>query len=138
MIIGDLDVLSGAPLKLMAAGFGDIIGKVPARLDWMFGSRIFGEKMCPEIEGIVNAAVQKCIESSPELNMRTYEATEGVMEALVLSGIAMQMNGNSRPASGAEHHMSHFLEMRRRTLQPPECLPRRKSWGYITYIYEAL
>jgi glycerol-1-phosphate dehydrogenase [NAD(P)+] len=96
----------------MAAGFGDIAGKVPARLDWMIGHRIFGEDMCPEIEGIVNTAVQKCIESSAELNMRTYEAAESVMEALVLSGMAMQMHGNSRPASGAEHHMAHFLEMR--------------------------
>ncbi len=112
MIIGDLDILAAAPLRLMAAGFGDIVGKVPARLDWMIGSRIFGEDMCPEIEGIVNSAVQKCIESAGELNMRTYEAAESVMEALVLSGIAMQMHGNSRPASGAEHHMAHFLEMR--------------------------
>lgn len=112
VIIGDLDILSAAPLRLMAAGFGDIIGKVPGRLDWMIGSRIFGEDMCPEIEGLVNSAVQKCIEISPELNMRTYEAAHSVMEALALSGIAMQMHGNSRPASGAEHHMSHFLEMR--------------------------
>ena len=112
MVIGDLDVLAASPLKLMAAGFGDIIGKVPARLDWMFGNVAFGEAMCPEIEALMNSAVEKSIQSSPELDMRTYEATEGVMEALALAGVAMQMNGNSRPASGAEHHMAHFLEMR--------------------------
>jgi glycerol-1-phosphate dehydrogenase [NAD(P)+] len=28
-----------------------------------------------------------------------------------MSGIAMQMMGNSRPASGAEHHISHMIEM---------------------------
>ena len=33
------------------------------------------------------------------------------MRALVISGYAMVIAGNSRPASGAEHHMSHFLEM---------------------------
>ena len=33
------------------------------------------------------------------------------MYALLLSGLAMQMVGNSRPASGAEHHMSHTWEM---------------------------
>ncbi len=48
-VLGDLDVLSKSPLKLMAAGFGDIIGKVPARLDWMFGHLIFGEDMCNKI-----------------------------------------------------------------------------------------
>ena len=34
------------------------------------------------------------------------------MEALTITGIGMQMMGNSRPASGAEHHISHLLEMR--------------------------
>ena len=38
-------------------------------------------------------------------------AYEGLMKGLILSGLAMQMIGNSRPASGAEHHISHFIEM---------------------------
>ena len=33
------------------------------------------------------------------------------MYALILSGLAMQMVGNSRPASCAEHHLSHLWEM---------------------------
>ena len=33
------------------------------------------------------------------------------MYGLVLSGVAMQMVGFSRPASGSEHHISHFIEM---------------------------
>ncbi len=112
MVIGDLDILSDAPLKLAAAGYGDIMGKVTARMDWLLGNIGYGEHMCTEIEGITNAAVKKCLELSDEVKSRTYESTEGLMEALTLSGIAMQLNKNSRPASGAEHHMSHFLEMR--------------------------
>jgi glycerol-1-phosphate dehydrogenase [NAD(P)+] len=111
-ILGDLSVLAKSPQKLMAAGFGDIIGKVPARLDWMFGHLAFGENMCEEIEDLVNNAVAKCLEHAPDLVHRSDDAVKGVMDALVLSGIAMQMNGDSRPASGAEHHISHFLEMR--------------------------
>ena len=34
-----------------------------------------------------------------------------VMECLILAGLSMQLCGNSRPASGAEHHLSHFWEM---------------------------
>ena len=34
------------------------------------------------------------------------------MEALVLSGVAMSFIGNSRPASGSEHHLSHYWEMK--------------------------
>ena len=34
------------------------------------------------------------------------------MEGLILSGIAITMAGNSRPASGAEHQLAHYWEMR--------------------------
>ena len=40
-----------------------------------------------------------------------FEAYENLMYGLLLSGLAMQMIGNSRPASGAEHHCSHLWEM---------------------------
>ena len=39
------------------------------------------------------------------------DACEKLMYALVLSGLAMQMTGNSRPASGAEHHLVHLWDM---------------------------
>jgi glycerol-1-phosphate dehydrogenase [NAD(P)+] len=38
-------------------------------------------------------------------------AIKNLMEGLVLSGIAMSFVGNSRPAAGSEHHLSHFWEM---------------------------
>ena len=42
---------------------------------------------------------------------REKNAVAALMEGLVLSGIAMSYIGNSRPASGSEHHMSHYWEM---------------------------
>lgn len=33
------------------------------------------------------------------------------MEALVIIGILMSFAGSSRPASGSEHHLSHFFEI---------------------------
>ena len=39
------------------------------------------------------------------------DACEKLMYALILSGIAVEMTGNSRPASGAEHHMVHLWDM---------------------------
>ena len=58
------------------------------------------EKALKAVKGSIRA-----IESGEE------EACEKLMYGLILSGLAMQMAGNSRPASGAEHHMSHFWEM---------------------------
>ena len=45
------------------------------------------------------------------------EGYEQLMYGLILSGLAMQMVGNSRPASGSEHHFSHFWEME--IINPP-------------------
>ena len=46
-----------------------------------------------------------------DLNILDKEAVAAIMEGLVLSGIVMSYIGNSRPASGSEHHMSHYWEM---------------------------
>ena len=52
-----------------------------------------------------------------EKDMEDYD-TEGeedeceqLMYALILSGLAMQMIGNSRPASCAEHQVTHLWDM---------------------------
>jgi glycerol-1-phosphate dehydrogenase [NAD(P)+] len=34
-----------------------------------------------------------------------------IMEGLVLAGVGMSYVGNSRPASGSEHHLAHYWEM---------------------------
>ena len=56
-------------------------------------------------------ALEKTVGLIEELKEGDPEAFEQLMYALLLSGIAMQMVGNSRPASSAEHHVSHLWEM---------------------------
>lgn len=55
-------------------------------------------------------AVRACDGALPVLQRGEAEGVEKLMDALLISGYAMVIAGNSRPASGAEHHMSHFLE----------------------------
>lgn len=111
-IFGDIDVLCAAPQNMLAAGFGDILGKYTAAADWMLAEKLLGEYRCPTIVKLTGQAVEQCMAAAPGLKSRDPFAVLGLMNSLVLSGIAMQMMGNSRPASGAEHHVSHFLEMR--------------------------
>ncbi|HHV98354.1 MAG TPA: sn-glycerol-1-phosphate dehydrogenase [Clostridiaceae bacterium] len=111
-IIGDTDILSEAPHELIAAGVGDMLGKVTALADWKLSSMINDEYYCPDISKLVIRAVKRCIESVDGLVKRNRQAVQSLTEGLILSGIAMQMAGNSRPASGAEHHVSHYWEMR--------------------------
>lgn len=59
----------------------------------------------------MHTAADAAVESVDGILRGEPEAFENVTKALLLSGIAMQMMGNSRPASGAEHHIAHLIEM---------------------------
>ena len=111
-ILADLDVLSQAPMEMIAAGAADVLGKFNALCDWKISSLINGEYYCEMIADLMREAVEKVAASAPGLQKREPAAIAGLTEALILSGVAMSFAGNSRPASGSEHHLSHFWEMR--------------------------
>lgn len=110
-IIGDLLVIKEAPQEMLAAGFGDMLGKATALADWMLGSSMENEYYCPVIVKLACKAMQQCVSCVDALARRESDAIKHLMEGLILSGLVMQMVGNSRPASGAEHHLAHFWEM---------------------------
>lgn len=110
-ILADTAILKDAPMPMLTAGFGDIIGKYTALADWRLSRDLNGEYYCEECAALMARAVEKCAENAGGLRRRDEQAVEYVTEALVLSGIAMGMVGNSRPASGAEHHFAHTWEV---------------------------
>lgn len=110
-ILADTSILKDAPMPMLTAGFGDIIGKYTALADWRLSRDLNGEYYCEECAALMARAVEKCAENAGGLRRRDEQAVEYVTEALVLSGIAMGMVGNSRPASGAEHHFAHTWEV---------------------------
>ncbi|HIX29459.1 MAG TPA: sn-glycerol-1-phosphate dehydrogenase [Candidatus Blautia stercoravium] len=111
VIIGDLQVLCEAPMHMLAAGVGDIIGKYVCLADWQLAHEINEEYLCPEVTALVRTSIEKVTENAEAAAKREKNAVAALMEGLVLSGIAMSYIGNSRPASGSEHHMSHYWEM---------------------------
>lgn len=72
---------------------------------------VTGEYFCENIYNLEIQAIQEVRGCISELQSGKTAAYEQLMYALLLSGLAMQMIGNSRPASGAEHHISHLIEM---------------------------
>lgn len=110
-IIADIDILKDAPLNMLHAGFGDIIGKYTALSDWKLAHILNGEYYCRTIAMLVTDSIEKCANAAPGLNKREPKGVQAVTEALILSGICIGMAGTSRPASGEEHHISHCLEM---------------------------
>lgn len=110
-IIGDTEVLSQAPMEMIVAGLGDILGKYTCLMDWKMAHLIEGEYYCEKIADMVRQAVTVVAEQSSRIKDRNPEAVKAITEALVLTGVAMSFVGNSRPASGSEHHLSHYWEM---------------------------
>ncbi len=110
-IIADTDVLKNAPFEMIQAGYGDIIGKYSCLNDWKLSHLVNGEYLCEFVMNATYEAVEKTVALADGLKRREPEAVQALMEALVAVGILMAYVGNSRPASGSEHHMSHFFEI---------------------------
>jgi len=111
VVVADTDIYKKAPLILTASGVSDLLGKYTALADWKIAHAVTGEYICKEICEMEYQALDSLIKSLDGLITGDTKAYEDLMYGLLLSGLAMQMTGNSRPASGAEHHMSHFWEM---------------------------
>jgi glycerol-1-phosphate dehydrogenase [NAD(P)+] len=103
-IFCDTDILKNAPERLITAGLGDMLGKYTALADWRLSHLMTGEPMPGEIVSLVENALEKCTTDPGDI--------QSITEGLILSGIAMSLYGDSRPASGTEHHLAHYWEAR--------------------------
>ncbi len=110
-VIADTNILKSAPSGMIAAGIGDILGKYTCLCEWEISHLITGEYHCSSIEGVVRESIETVEHSIEDASQKEPTAVSRIMEGLVLSGIAMSFAGNSRPASGSEHHLSHYWEM---------------------------
>ena len=110
-IVGDTDIMKEAPMHLIHAGFGDVLGKMTALADWYLAKEIAGDYCCETCVTLVQRALQKVVDNAAGLAKRDENAILYLIEALTLTGVAMGLIGISRPASGAEHMLSHYWEM---------------------------
>ena len=111
-VIGDTDILKEAPPLMLQAGLGDMLAKYISVCEWRIGRVVTGEYYCETVAAMIRAALQKCVENAAGLMTRDPQAVEAVMEGLILSGIAADYAGVSRPVSGVEHYFSHLWDMR--------------------------
>lgn len=111
LVIADIDIIKNAPIRLTRSGFGDMIGKYIALCDWKISSLLTKELYCERIANLTLNATETVLNSVDGIMCGDDKAYENLTYGLLLSGIAMQMMKTSRPASGSEHHVSHFIEI---------------------------
>lgn len=110
-IIADSAVMKNAPMDMIKSGYGDILGKFSCLNDWKLSSLVNGEYFCDEIWNLTYSMLSDTKDIGAKLLQRDEDAVITLMEALVGVGIAMAYCGTSRPASGSEHHLSHYFEI---------------------------
>lgn len=111
-VVADLDVLAGAPLPLVSAGFADVVGKLTSLRDWEMAHVLFDEYWCKEVSDHVEGIASSLYDAADSLANRSHESVALLMQGLIEAGISVFYVGNSRPTSGSEHLVSHYVEMR--------------------------
>ena len=111
-IFADLNTLCAAPHPMIAAGFGDVLGKYTALPDWKLGRLLWDEAYSDEIASRAWSALRECVQNVDEIAAASSQGIQVLITALVESGLCMLNAGGSAPASGSEHHVSHVLEVK--------------------------
>lgn len=110
-IFADLDTLCAAPLDMVAAGFGDILGKYTCLADWRLARLLWNAPYDACAARLTREGLENVVDHAGAIGRREPQAIGLLMETLIVSGLSMVRVGSSRPASGSEHHLSHFWEM---------------------------
>ncbi|MBS4208270.1 sn-glycerol-1-phosphate dehydrogenase [Bacillus sp. FJAT-50079] len=110
-VFADIEILMNAPANMIAAGFGDMMAKFTSLADWKFGEMMADEPYCPLVESLTKEALETCITNRDHIARKNEAGVTALIDALIVSGLAMLIFGQSHPASGGEHHLSHYWEM---------------------------
>ncbi len=111
VLFADIEVLCSAPLSLIQAGFADLVGKITANADWTIRRVLFGEDFCDALWEHTISFLKALSTHAEGVQQRDEQAITVLTQALIQSGLSMEMIGDSRPASGGEHLIAHHLEM---------------------------
>ncbi|EHJ01307.1 Glycerol-1-phosphate dehydrogenase (NAD(P)(+)) [Clostridium sp. DL-VIII] len=127
-IIVDIDVIKGAPEKFIFSGIGDLISNITALHDWKFEE----ENGKAIIDDFATMISKKAVNSFVRTEFKSIKDDlflKELVDSLTLNGISMEIAGDSSPASGSEHLISHALD---KFLEHPEL--HGIQVGIATYI----
>ncbi|HCG63424.1 MAG TPA: sn-glycerol-1-phosphate dehydrogenase [Sphaerochaeta sp.] len=112
LVVADVTVLRNAPMSMISSGYGDLVAKITGGADWLIADALGVEPVDRKVWDLVQLPLRGRIGSPEALLSRDPVAIDSVFSGLVETGLAMLLFGNSRPASGSEHLLSHVWEMK--------------------------
>lgn len=111
-VFADPAVVATAPQRMLAAGVGDFLSKASSSTDWRAAHLIRGDYFCERPREFFEGVQERLLAAAPAVGRAEHEAVAAVLDALLLSGLSMVVAGSSAPASGGEHLLSHYLDMK--------------------------
>jgi glycerol-1-phosphate dehydrogenase [NAD(P)+] len=105
-VVIDTAACRDAPRVLTLSGVGDLVAKFTAVRDWKLAYHAVGEPVDDFAVLLSDGSIHAYL-SHPEFDL---EGLRLLATSLMLNGIAMEICGSSRPASGSEHLISHALD----------------------------
>lgn len=108
-VIIDTEVIMQAPGRFLLSGIGDLAGKYPAVRDWKDSFRATGETV-NDFAVMLGLSAADAVLHHPRPDIRDQDFVRTLAQALLTSGITMEVAGSSRPASGGEHLISHAYD----------------------------
>jgi glycerol-1-phosphate dehydrogenase [NAD(P)+] len=108
-LVIDLEVIREAPVRFVRSGIGDAISNISAIADWELSHRETGEPIDGLAAAMARTAGESVLRHPGGTGDDAFLTT--LSEALVLTGIAMSVSGDTRPASGACHEISHAIDL---------------------------
>lgn len=113
-VVVDTNVCLQCPDAIWFSGIGDLVAKVTAIADWKLAYHATNTDV-NDLAAELSLATVYQFAAAPH---RNHEGMRLLATALMLSGVAMEICGNSRPASGSEHLISHALDAVAKTPRP--------------------
>ncbi|MGH2906699.1 MAG: iron-containing alcohol dehydrogenase [Solirubrobacterales bacterium] len=113
-VLADLEAIAAAPTHFARAGVGDLLGNRTALVDWRLAADANPADTVDDFAALLASCAHLLIEGLDLTDLRngcvTIDIARRLLDGLVLSGLAMEIAGSSRPCSGSEHLISHALD----------------------------
>jgi glycerol-1-phosphate dehydrogenase [NAD(P)+] len=108
-VVIDTNMIKSSPRRFTFSGIGDLISKYSAIADWKLAYHATGEAI-NDFSAMISMQSVENLVNHPVKSADDLEFLQLVCGALVMSGVAMEVAGSSRPASGSEHLISHAYD----------------------------
>ena len=99
VIIGDTKILAAAPSELKSSGFGDMVAKYPALIDWQVSALVSGEEYCPKVAALTRSAIDRLMTVADKVTVND-EETAGYPDRYIQGSLRPRSSRPGQSQSG--------------------------------------